>query len=239
MRKAICPNGLRLREIVANSLSSMADFVSASFAGSLAPKANFMSEDSRVTCASLLLRIRQQDDEAAWREFSEIYVPLIYSYACKRGLQHADAADVVQDVLTNLNNAISGFDYQPSRGRFRSYLYTITRNQITKFRSRNAGKAGSGNSEIHRLLNQAEVPCDDEARWNEEHRWCLFDWATRKVESEFSDTTWQAFVLTALKSRKPAEVASQLEISVGAVYIARSRVIKRVRDVIRIAELES
>lgn len=193
-------------------------------------------DDSPLTRASLLLRIRDSEDQVSWGEFVELYVPLIYGFARNQGLQDADAADVAQDVMTSVNSAISGFDYDAQQGRFRGYLYTVTRNQIGRFWKKNVGKVGTGNTAVHALLNQTEARNTDEEEWNEQHRWRLFEWARQKVQPEFTENTWQAFKRTSLDHHKPQEVAHALGISVGAVYIAKSRVIKRIRDVV--AELE-
>ena len=82
-------------------------------------------EESPVTRASLLIRISQREDQVAWSEFVEIYVPLIYTYARKKGLQDADASDVAQDVITSVNNAIDRFEYDPRQGKFRGYLQIL------------------------------------------------------------------------------------------------------------------
>lgn len=189
--------------------------------------------DSALTRASLLIRIRSKQDQSAWAEFVEIYVPLIYGYARKQGLQDADASDVAQDVMTSVNGAISRFDYDPQQGKFRGYLYTVTRNQIGRFWKKNAGKAGTGNTAVHAMLDQMPAKTDDEDLWNEQHRWRLFQWASEKVKTEFEESTWRAFTLTSVEQKKPQEAADLLEISVGAVYIAKSRVIKRIRELVQ------
>ncbi|MGB7343050.1 MAG: sigma-70 family RNA polymerase sigma factor [Pirellulaceae bacterium] len=196
------------------------------------------ANEPMATRASLLLRIRSHADQTAWIEFVEIYLPLIYAYARKQGLQDADASDVAQDVLTSVNGAISRFDYEPDKGNFRGYLFTVTRNQIGKFWKKNSGKAGTGNTAVHAMLDQVAAPADDEEHWNQQHRQRLMQWASEKVKTEFTDASWQAFVLTSIENEKAAAVAEQLGISVGAVYIAKSRVIKRIRELIQEIEPE-
>ena len=102
-----------------------------------------------VTRSSLLLRIRNAQDESAWGEFVEIYSPLVYGFARKQGLQDADAIDVTQDVLRIVSRTIGRLDYDPLRGSFRGWLFTIVRNELkdwfSKQRSSVMGTDGSKN----------------------------------------------------------------------------------------------
>src|SRR5689334_7523543 len=91
------------------------------------------SSHAPVTRCSLLLRIRNAEDQRAWEEFVEIYTPLIYSFCRQRGLQDADSADVAQEVMRAVSRAIGGFEFQPERGRFRSWLFVITRSKFNNF----------------------------------------------------------------------------------------------------------
>ena len=84
------------------------------------------------TRQSLLIRIRDTRDELAWREFVEMYAPLIHAYGRRRGLQDADAADIAQQVLQSVALAIPGFQYNPTQGSFRGWLFTVTRNHLLK-----------------------------------------------------------------------------------------------------------
>src|SRR6516164_9076575 len=88
------------------------------------------------TRPSLLVRLRNRDDSEAWRQFVEIYAPLIYGLACKRGLQDADAADVTQEVFRAVSGAVGVFQYDRNRGSFRGWLYTIARNKLNDFLAR-------------------------------------------------------------------------------------------------------
>jgi RNA polymerase sigma-70 factor (ECF subfamily) len=185
---------------------------------------------SPETRASLLVRIRDLQDRMAWSEFVHIYAPLIHAYAMHRGLQDADAADVAQVVLSQLLRAAPGFRYDPSRGQFRAWLFTITLNELRKVAKRHARQpVGTGESEVRQLLEQH--PDDAEsAYWDREYQRQLFDWVAKKVQSEFRETTWQAFWATAVENREIKEVAQELGISVGAIYIARSRILVRIRE---------
>lgn len=183
------------------------------------------------TRASLLLRLSQAD-EAAWREFVELYEPLILGFARQRGLQDADARDLCQDVLRALAGAIGRFDPTRGDGTFRGWLTRIARNMvINQVQARQRRTPGSGDTALHQRLAEEPAPEGaDSALFDLELRRRLFRWAAERVRTACSETTWRAFWRTAVDGQSPASVASELGISVGAVYIARSRVIARLRE---------
>lgn len=188
-----------------------------------------------LTRVSLFIKIRETNDDNAWTEFVEIYTPLIYAYARRQGLQDADAADVTQDVMTSINRAIQNFDYDPTQGTFRGWLFTVTRNQISRFWKKQSRRGITGDEAMQAILDQ-RTSVSDEAFWNQQHQWRLLYWAAEKVKTEFTQSTWNAFALTAFEQKKPQQVAAEVGISVGAVYIAKSRVIKRIRELIKSVE---
>src|SRR5262249_49109996 len=105
------------------------------------------------TRASLLLRLRDPRDGAAWGEFAEVYAPLVYGYARKQGLQDADAADLTQDVLTAVAGAVGRLEYDPARGAFRNWLFTVVRRKLLNWRAAQGIRPqGSGDSATQRLL---------------------------------------------------------------------------------------
>jgi RNA polymerase sigma-70 factor (ECF subfamily) len=183
--------------------------------------------DSLITRPSLLVRIRAAHDADAWRQFVQLYAPLVYGFARKSGLQDADAADLVQDVLHQVASAAGRLDYDPRKGSFRSWLFQVIRNRMHKFLdARQPHQLGSGDTGVQRLLEQH--PADDAgSEWDTEYDQRLFAWAVRQVQPEFEESSWQAFWQTAYEGRPPAETAAALGISVGAVYIAKSRIVAR------------
>jgi RNA polymerase sigma factor (sigma-70 family) len=192
--------------------------------------------DMPTTRASLLVRLRDPHDRDAWGHFVEVYGPLIYGYARRRGLQDADAADVTQEVLQQLSHALPEFAYDRSRGTFRGWLFTLVHHRVydlaTRSRKREQGSGDTG----HQLsLEQRPAPVQ-EAEWNEEWQRRLFQCAAEWVRSSFEEPTWQAFWLTAVEGRKASDVASELGLTVGAVYIAKSRVVAKIKE--RVRELE-
>lgn len=194
--------------------------------------------DPSPTRESLLIRIRDQQDQQAWSEFVEIYAPLVYNFARKQGLQDADATDVTQDVLSCVNGVISQFEYDSTKGKFRNYVFTITRNEIRRCWKDSASQAKTGNSALQELLKQSEGNSSEEDQWNDQHQRQVFQWACEKVKPEFKATTWQAFLLTSIEHKSAEKTARDVGISIGAVYIARSRVIKRIRELVQELDLD-
>jgi RNA polymerase sigma-70 factor (ECF subfamily) len=189
------------------------------------------------TRPSLLVRLRNRDDSEAWRQFVEIYAPLIYGLACKRGLQDADAADVTQEVFRAVSGAVGVFQYDRNRGSFRGWLYTIARNKLNDFLARRTQAfPGGGDADVQTLLEQHPARDQEEAVWQRDYEHRLFDWAADQVRGEFHESTWQAFWQVAVEGKSGQEAARALHLSVGAVHVAKSRVLARLKKQIR--ELE-
>ncbi|WP_020469019.1 RNA polymerase sigma factor [Zavarzinella formosa] len=184
-----------------------------------------------LTRASLLVRLRDPNDVSAWKEFVQLYASIIYGFARKRGLQDADAADLMQEVLRSVSSAMGRLNYDPAKGTFRGWLYSITRNKIYTFlesRARQARAAGDSNSQ-QRLEELPNRPGDTDD-WDKEYERKSFAWAAERVKHEFQPATWKAFWKTAVDGESPKDVGRELGMSPGAVYVAKSRVIARLRD---------
>jgi RNA polymerase sigma factor (sigma-70 family) len=185
-----------------------------------------------VTRPSLLLRLRDVDDAEAWSEFVRLYTPLIFGHCQRHGLQDADAADVAQEVMRVAAQAMPEFQYDAARGKFRGWLLQTTRHRLHKFFARqNRVPQPANETTIERFLD-GEPNAEEQTRWEADYRQRLFDWAAEKARLEFQPATWDAFWRTAVDSVSVKEVAGQLGITIGAVYIARSRVIARLRKLI-------
>jgi len=187
-------------------------------------------QESPATRASLLVRLRDGGDSEAWQEFVHLYAPIIYGFARKRGLQDADAADLMQEVLRSLSSAARRLEYDPARGTFRGWLFTVTRNKVFNFlESRSKRVLGTGDSNTQRRLEQHAGSEDLSADWEADYQRTLAAQAMARVKGEFQPATWDAFMLTAVEGRQPAQVAARVGLSVGAIYVAKSRVIARLR----------
>jgi RNA polymerase sigma-70 factor (ECF subfamily) len=161
-----------------------------------------------------------------------VYAPLIYGYLRKRGLQDADAADLTQACLRQVVAHVGSLEYDPRRGSFRGWLFTIVRRRLHDFRHRRRDQ-GSGDSAVQRLLEDQAAPEPDEAdAWEREYRGGLLAWAAEQVRPQVQETTWQAFWQTAVQGRPGKEVADGLGLSVAAVYLAKSRVMARLRALV-------
>jgi RNA polymerase sigma factor (sigma-70 family) len=190
-----------------------------------------VTDDLPLTRVSLLVQIRDSKNEAAWQEFIKLYGPMVFGFARKRGLQDADAADLMQDVLRSVSSAIGRLDYDRSQGTFRGWLFTITRNKVYNFLSaRRVRPQGSGDTTTNKLLNEQPAGEDGSDAWEIEYQRRIASMAMDRVKSEFQETTWQAFRLTAVDGLSAADASKQTGLSTGAVYVAKSRVLARLKQ---------
>jgi RNA polymerase sigma-70 factor (ECF subfamily) len=187
-----------------------------------------------LTRASLLVRLRDPQDNAAWLDFVDLYAPLVYGYARKQGLQEADAADLCQEVLGAVAGSVNQLDYDPARGAFRNWLFTIVRRKLSNWRRkmRHSPAENSGHS-ANQLLEQHPEPEASETAWDAEWEQRLFAWACAEVQRTVNPTTWQAFWMTAVDAQPGKQVAANLGMTVAAVYLARSRVFARLRELVQ------
>jgi RNA polymerase sigma-70 factor (ECF subfamily) len=194
--------------------------------------------DPPPTRPSLLVRIRDARDGVAWGEFVDIYGPLVYDYGRRRGLQDADAADLTQDVLRAVAATAERFAYDPARGAFRSWLFTVTRTKLLdSVRRQRPGDRGTGDTNVHKHLEAKDAGYSEDAsageegiEWDRAFGQRLLDWAAEQIRSEFRPTTWRAFWLCAVEGCAPREASASLGMSIGAVYAAKCRVLARLRE---------
>ncbi len=191
-----------------------------------------MSIDSPApeTRQSLLARVCCSDDEGAWIDFVEIYRPVIYRTARFAGLQPADAEDVIQQVLLSVARALRQRPHDPGRAKFRTWLGRVTRNATLNNLQRTKPDRGSGDSEIQRQLQSISKADDAEGFMDRELQKERIRRAAEIIKPEFAADTWQAFWLTTIEGREINGVAQELGKSVGTVYAARSRIIRRLRN---------
>jgi RNA polymerase sigma factor (sigma-70 family) len=196
--------------------------------------------DSPVTRPSLLVRIRDSRDAQAWWQFVDIYAPLIHGFGRKSGLQDADAADLTQEVLGIVARSIQKLDYDPRRGSFRGWLFTIVRNRVRNFLTRRRPyEQGTGDTGAHNLLKEQPDPgADADDSWEQDYERHLFACAAKQVQGRVHDWTWQAFWQTTVKAASAREVAGRLNMTVAAVYLAKSRVMAQLKEQIKLLREE-
>ena len=178
--------------------------------------------DTRV---SLILRLRNPDDVAAWHRFVTLYEPVIYRVARRRGWQHEDAVDTVQEVFLAVARAVGSWD-PAGEARFRSWLFQVLRSKLVdQLRRRQQRTIGRGGSSMALWMQQQPDPqAELSAEIEYEYRRELFQRASFKVQGQVHESTWQAFWRTSVDGQSAEHVAGQLGLTVGAVYIAQSRV---------------
>ena len=190
------------------------------------------SQATESTSRSLLRRAREHDADA-WRKLTAVYGPLIYQWCRRSGLQAGDAADVVQEVFRSVATALGNFRKERPGDTFRGWLWTITRNKIRDHARAMAKRPNpsGGSDNLERLAQLPDTaPSDSNDDSGEKLRSVLARRAVALMQSDFEESTWQAFWRVAVESQSPQTVAEQLGISVAAVYMAKSRVLRRLRE---------
>ena len=197
--------------------------------------------DPPKTRVSLLARLKSGLDDRAWEEFVELYAPVVYGFARKRGLQDADAADLMQEVLRSVARNASRMDYDPRRGTFRGWLYTVTRNKIYNYLNGQKNRPRAvGDTAAHERLDAIPDPSAmPDADWELEYQRRLSAQAMEIVRNEFQTNSWKAFWGTAVEGRSANEVGQELGMSPGAVYVAKSRIIARLREEVQRLQAEA
>ena len=142
-----------------------------------------------ATSASLLLRIRNVDDSDSWRRFEAVYAPVIRSYCRRRGFQSTDIDDIAQDVMTAVAGAIKNFEYQPEKGKFRSWLATVTANKLRNY----ANKSKVKREQLIEYADQLASAPDSDSHWTDVFMQQIFVAAKQQVQSEVEEKTWECF----------------------------------------------
>lgn len=181
------------------------------------------------TSESLILRIRDPQDALAWSQFMAIYQPVVYRLSRQRGLQHADAEDLCQQVFLSVAKAVENWEAQKDGARFRNWLGRVTRNAILNAITRAKPDRATGASSVQDLLLDVPDCGDVTTALLNESRLEAYRWAAGQVQAEFSASTWTMFHETTIGGRSIADVAKTLGSSSGAVYVARCRVMQRIR----------
>lgn len=179
------------------------------------------------TSSSLLVRVKARDPDA-WRRLVHLYGPLVYRWCRQAGLRESDAADVGQEVFLAVSRAVAAFRRDREGDSFRAWLKTITRNKIRDFARRMpAGGEGEGGSEAQaRLLAAAEAETEDDSA----DRLLVLSQAVEAHLADHKEQTRRAFVRIVIGKQDPAEVAQELGLTLNAVYLSKSRILRQLRE---------
>jgi len=183
-----------------------------------------------TTHATLLARLAEGVDPAAWREFHDRYADLLRGFTHRYGLQAADCDDATQEILLSLAKSVGKFQYDPAKGKFRSYLKTVAVHTV--FRILRQKKGAPALELTGEEVDSAAADPTVEAWWEEEWRQYHVRHAMRRLESEFSEQDRMAFAQYAVNGRPASETAAELGLSVDQVYQAKSRILKRLSALI-------
>lgn len=182
-----------------------------------------------TTRASLLFRLRDSQDHEAWVEFVSLYEPVAYRLLRRHGLQDADAREIMQELFLAVSRSIDRWD--PARGSFRGWLRRVARNLVINWlKQRDRRLMATGGSDLHAMLDK--LPADsgpETVEFDKELRRALFHRAAEQVRGEVQPATWQAFWETGVIGISPADAALKLGMGVGAIRVAKCRVLNRLQ----------
>ncbi|MBL8819389.1 MAG: sigma-70 family RNA polymerase sigma factor [Planctomyces sp.] len=185
------------------------------------------------TNPSLIARVKDLGDGVSWVEFLGIYQPVVYRMARRRQLQDADAQDVMQQVFLSISRSIESWEPGEGQPPFRAWLMTIARNAITKALARQPRDRATGTTSVADILENRPAAEATASEILSEARREIIRWATEQIRSEFSEETWRLFQQTAIDGVSIVEVAKSSGRSAGSIYVARFRVIARLKEKIQ------
>jgi len=185
------------------------------------------------TRESLIVQVKDPRNREAWALFADIYQPVIYRIARARGLQHADALDLTQQVLLAVATSIGRYEKSDKSIRFRHWLRRVARNAIINSLTRRPSDQATGNSSMEDLSDQRrDRESEPDSLFALEYHRELYLRAAEIVRTDVNCDTWKAFELTVIEGFSNSDAAIKLDKSIGTIYAARSRVMKRLRDAV-------
>jgi RNA polymerase sigma-70 factor (ECF subfamily) len=183
-----------------------------------------------MTPKSLLARARANDG-GAWTELMGLYRPLVLFWCGRWGVAKDDAEDVAQEVFAAVARDLGGFRHDRPGDTFRGWLRAITHNQVQLHFRRNRGRAVAvGGSEAWRQMEAVADPLPDREEGEDAEMKLLYRRALEQVRSEFEESTWRAFWLTAIDGPAPAALTEELGMSAPAIRQAKCRVLRRIKE---------
>jgi len=186
---------------------------------------------------SLIDRVKDMSDRASWLDFMRIYQPVVYRLARRRGMQDADAHDIVQQVFASISRSLAEWKPAKDQPPFRAWLTTIARNAITTALTRRRPDQGTGSSSVADVLERLPNAEQTNTELIMEARREIVRWAAEQIRPEFTELTWDIFWKTAMQEVSVAEVSKSTGKSIGAIYVTRHRVLSRLKE--KIAEVSN
>lgn len=181
-----------------------------------------------TTSLSLLQRVRRREDHVAWERFVVLYTPLLLRWSRRAGLTEQDAVDLVQEVFSILLVELPRFEYEAARGSFRGWLKTVTVNQCRKHhRKRQLAEGRGGDDDVLPSLPGGDAW---EAFWDAEYQTYLIRRALDVMKAQFEPRLWQCCWDLMVNEMTAAEIGQKLSMTESAVYVAKFRVIRRLRQ---------
>jgi RNA polymerase sigma-70 factor (ECF subfamily) len=187
------------------------------------------------TPLSLLDRLRLRPDEAAWRQLLDLYVPFLRLWLRRHGAPPDDVEDLVQDALAVVVRELPRFEHNGRPGAFRAWLRQVAAHRLgALWRSRPSRPVAVGGDAFAAALARLEDPASELSRqWDREHDLHVAHQLQEMARGDFEPATWQAFRRVVLDGARAADAAAELGVSVNAVLLARSRVLRRLREMAR------
>jgi RNA polymerase sigma-70 factor (ECF subfamily) len=183
------------------------------------------------TRISLIRRVRDPSDHRSWREFQELYEPVLLAYLQKHGLKEQDARDVVQDIFLALVRALPTFELDHGRGRFRTWLWQVAWHALADWARRQRRQSKAEQEWCQQLAASCPpAECEPDAEWVAAYHRRVLESVLARVRAEARPATWNCFERHLLHGRPAAEVAAELGLSATAVYTNASRTLALVRE---------
>ena len=182
------------------------------------------------TSLSLLARLQDAEDSVSWGRFADLYIPLLHRWLSRYEISEADREDIIQNVITAASQEIGAFGQNQRTGAFRSWLRRIMVYRVQNhWRASKRHRTANG-SDVQEQLNQLEDEHSEQSQiWNAEHDRAVVGRLMEIVRPRFQEQTWQAFAQQMLEGRNPAQIAEDLGMTPGAVYMARNRILAALR----------
>lgn len=187
------------------------------------------------TRKSLIVRLKNEQNSSAWREFVCAYEGFLNRLVRRQGVPERHVPDVTQQILLTIAKSIEGWSEDGNSASFRRWLGTVSRNVVIRFMTRERKQAGGvGGSDLVAVLQDVEDRPDEQQIRQYQHE--LIVWAAEQVRHEFLDSSWRAFWRTVIDGEPVDVVARELEVSPGSIYMSRSRIMAKIRT--KIAEVD-